>query len=83
MIAEEVVKLLNKSEPLDGDTPMSAKETAAYLKMSMSHFSHIAIRLPRVKSGRKWLYPKKQINNLLIHGIKFKFIKYEEYRYNN
>jgi len=68
MIAEEVVKLLQRSEPLDGDTPMSAKETAAYLKMSMSYFSHIAPRLPRVKSGRRWLYPKKQINQLLIQG---------------
>ena len=68
MIAEEVVKLLNKGKPLDGDTPMSAKETAAYLKMSMSHFSHIAPRLPRVKAGRKWLYFKKQINQLLIQG---------------
>ena len=68
MIAEEVVKLLQKSDPLDGDPPMSAKETAAYLKMSMSHFSHIAPRLPRVKSGRKWLYTKKQINQLLIQG---------------
>ena len=35
MIAEEVVNILNKSKPLDGDTPMSAKETAAYFKMSM------------------------------------------------
>ena len=68
MIAEEVVKLLQKSDPLDGDPPMSAKETAAYLKMSMSHFSHIAPRLPRVKAGRKWLYSKRQINQLLIQG---------------
>lgn len=68
MIAEEVVNLLNRSKPLDGDTPMSAKETAEYLKMSISHFSHIAPRLPRVKSGRRWLYPRKAINKLLIQG---------------
>ena len=68
MIAEEVVNLLNKSKPLDGDTPMSAKETAAYLKMSMGYFSHIAPRLSRVKSGRRWLFPRKQINQLLIQG---------------
>ena len=49
IIAEEVANLLNKSKPLDGDTPMSAKETAAYLKMSMGYFSHIAPILPKFK----------------------------------
>lgn len=68
MIAEEVVNLLSKVQPLDGDTLMNAKEAAVYLKISRSYFSHIAMRLPRVKSGRQWLYPKKQINNLLIQG---------------
>lgn len=65
MIAEEVVKLMRNDNPLGLDAPMDSREAAAYLKMS---FSHIAPRLPRVKSGRRWLYPRQELDKLLINN---------------
>ena len=68
MIAEEVVKLMRNDNPLGLDAPMDSREAAAYLKMSFSHFSHIAPRLPRVKSGKRWLYPRQELDRLLINN---------------
>lgn len=68
MIAEEVVKLMRNDNPLGLEGPMNSKEAAAYLKVSLSYFSRIATRLPRVKSGRRWLYPRKEIDKLLIQN---------------
>jgi hypothetical protein len=61
LIAEELYKLMKADNPLGGDSPMTSEEAAEYLHISNSHFSHIAIRLPRVKAGRRWLYPKSKI----------------------
>ena len=68
MIAEEVVKLMRDDNPLGLEGPMNSKEAAAYLKMSFSHFSHIATRLPRVKSGKRWLYSRQELDKLLINN---------------
>ena len=68
LIAEELYKLMKADNPLGGDSPMTSKEAAEYLHMSESHFSHIATRLSRVKSGRRWLYPRKEINKALTNN---------------
>ena len=68
MIAEEVIKLIRADSPLGFEAPMDSREAAAYLKMSYSNFSHIAIKLPRVKSGKRWLYPRKDLDQLLINN---------------
>ena len=68
MIAEEVVKLMREDTPLGPEGPMDSREAAAYLKMSFSNFSHIASRIPRVKSGRKWLYSRQVIDKFLIQN---------------
>ena len=68
MIAEEVAKIMRTENPLGLEPPMDSREASAYLKMSFSHFSHIATRLPRVKSGKRWLYPRKELDRLLINN---------------
>lgn len=65
MIAEELYSLMKKDKPLGDDPPMTSEEAAGYLKMSMGAFKHIAINLPRVKAGRRWLYPRSGINKIL------------------
>jgi len=68
MIAEEVAKIMRAENPLGLEPPMDSREAANYLKMSFSNFSHIATRLPRVKSGKRWLYPRKELDRLLINN---------------
>ena len=68
LIAEELYKLYNADKPLGDEPLLTSAEAAEYLHMSLSHFSHISIRFSRVKSGKRWLYPKKQLQNTLIQG---------------
>jgi hypothetical protein len=68
LIAEELYKVMEENKPLGDEPLLTSAEAAEYLHMSLSHFSHISIRFSRVKSGKRWLYPKKQLQNNLIHG---------------
>lgn len=68
LIAEELYKVWKDDKPLGSEPLMTSDEAAAYLKMSPSHFAHIATRFPRARAGRRWLYPKLGIDKTLINN---------------
>lgn len=65
LIAEELFHLMKGENPMPYERLMSSSEAADYLKMGEGHFSHIAVTLPRVRAGKRWLYPRNELNRVL------------------